>query len=202
MALSRIGILTGGGDCPGLNAVIRACVRRAQNAAVEVLGVRNGWQGLIDGNAEPLTSLSVAGILPKGGTILGTSRTDPLREPRDLERLRGHWLRFGLDGLVVVGGDGTLAAARDVARHGLPLVAVPKTIDEYLAPLAADHRAALEKLRRDIRAAAPPLTRSARAMQPRRLVRASVEAFNRADADALAGGNGERTSNPRIGSCT
>ncbi len=132
MALSRIGILTGGGDCPGLNAVIRACVRRAQNAAVEVLGVRNGWQGLIDGNAEPLTSLSVAGILPKGGTILGTSRTDPLREPRDLERLRGHWLRFGLDGLVVVGGDGTLAAARDVARHGLALVAVPKTIDNDL----------------------------------------------------------------------
>ncbi len=132
MALSRIGILTGGGDCPGLNAVIRACVRRAQNAAVEALGIHNGWQGFLDGNVEPLTSLSVAGILPKGGTILGTSRTDPLRLEEDFARLCASWQRFGLGGLVVVGGDGTLAAARDVSQRGLPLVGIPKTIDNDL----------------------------------------------------------------------
>lgn len=132
MALSRIGILTGGGDCPGLNAVIRACVRRAQNAAVESLGIHNGWQGFLDGNVEPLTALSVAGILPKGGTILGTSRTDPLKGEGDFTRLCAGWQRFGLDGLVVVGGDGTLAAARDLSQRGLPLVAIPKTIDNDL----------------------------------------------------------------------
>jgi 6-phosphofructokinase 1 len=124
--------LTGGGDCPGLNAVIRACVRRAQNAAVETLGVHNGWQGFLDGNVEPLTALSVAGILPKGGTILGTSRSDPLRLEDDFARLCAAWQRFGLGGLVVVGGDGTLAAARDVSQRGLPLVGIPKTIDNDL----------------------------------------------------------------------
>lgn len=132
MALSRIGVLTGGGDCPGLNAVIRACVRRAQNAAVETLGIHNGWQGFLDGNVEPLTSLSVAGILPKGGTVLGTSRSDPLKTEQDFVQLRASWQRFGLDGLVVVGGDGTLAAARDVSQRGLALVGIPKTIDNDL----------------------------------------------------------------------
>src|SRR6185295_4586290 len=79
VSVKKIGILTGGGDCPGLNAVIRGTVRRAQAFGIEVLGVRNGWQGLIEGDLEPLTVMSVVGILPKGGTILGTSRVDPVK---------------------------------------------------------------------------------------------------------------------------
>ena len=77
----KVGILTGDGDCPGLNAVIRAVVRRAQSSSMEVLGIRNGFRGLIEGDVEPLTSFSVTGILPKGGTILGTSRAGPLCGP-------------------------------------------------------------------------------------------------------------------------
>jgi 6-phosphofructokinase 1 len=128
----KIGILTGGGDCPGLNAVIRAAVRRAQAFGIEVLGIRNGWQGLIDANVEPLTPFSVTGILPKGGTILGTSRVNPLRSIEDRQRLETNVQRFGLDALIVVGGDGTLSAARELHHLGLRLVGVPKTIDNDL----------------------------------------------------------------------
>lgn len=132
MNVKKIGLLTGGGDCPGLNAVIRAVVRRAQQLEIEVLGLRNGWLGLIDGDVEPLTSYSVIGILPKGGTILGTSRVNPLRTTEDLQKLKANRQRFGLDAVIVVGGDGTLAAARDLHAQGFPLVGVPKTIDNDL----------------------------------------------------------------------
>ncbi len=132
MDVRKIGILTGGGDCPGLNAVIRAVVRRAQGAALDVVGIRNGWLGLLDGDVEPLTSYSVIGILPKGGTILGTSRTHPLRTETDRQRLFGNVKRYGIDAVIAVGGDGTLAAARELFALGLPVVGIPKTIDNDL----------------------------------------------------------------------
>ncbi|HKP73166.1 MAG TPA: ATP-dependent 6-phosphofructokinase, partial [Pyrinomonadaceae bacterium] len=126
----RIGILTAGGDCPGLNAVIRAVVRRALVEDAQVLGIKNGWRGLIENDIEPLTRALVTGILPRGGTILGTSRTNPLDDASYLERIRHNWERHELDALIVVGGDGTLRTARDMWRdHQYPLVGVPKTID-------------------------------------------------------------------------
>ena len=130
----RVGILTGGGDCPGLNAVIRAVVRRSMlEEGAEVFGVKNGWRGLIEDDIQQLTRLSVTGILPRGGTILGTSRTNPQDGPDFPGRIRATWERHRLDGLIVVGGEGTLRAARDVwHEHGLPLVGIPKTIDNDL----------------------------------------------------------------------
>src|SRR5947209_9365314 len=130
----RVGILTGGGDCPGLNAVIRAVVRRAAlEEQAEVFGVSNGWRGLIEYDVQPLTRLSVTGILPRGGTIHGTSRTSPHDAPDYPERIKTNLLKRALDALIVVGGEGTLRAARDMWReHGLPLVGVPKTIDNDL----------------------------------------------------------------------
>jgi len=133
LAAKKIGILTGGGDCPGLNAVIRAVVRRAERDNLEVIGIRNGFLGLIEGDVEPLTAFSVIGILPKGGTILGTSRVNPLRSVEDKQRVLSNIQRFGLDALIVVGGDGTLKAAYDLyASSAVPLVGVPKTIDNDL----------------------------------------------------------------------
>src|SRR5215213_3118472 len=130
MTKKRIGILTAGGDCPGLNAVIRAVVRKAVAEEREVLGIKNGWRGLVEGDVEPLTRSSVTGILPRGGTILGTSRLNPLESPETLSQVKRNWKRFGLNALIVVGGDGTLSAALDVWRnHKLPLVGIPKTID-------------------------------------------------------------------------
>jgi 6-phosphofructokinase 1 len=128
----KIGILTGGGDCPGLNAVIRAVVRRALSFGIEVLGIRNGFLGLVEGDVEPLTGFSVTGILPKGGTILGTSRYDPLRVMEDRQKLLNNLKRYGLDALIAVGGDGTLSAARELHEMGVPIVGVPKTIDNDL----------------------------------------------------------------------
>lgn len=129
----RIGILTGGGDCPGLNAVIRAVVRRASADGAQIIGVRNGWRGLLEDDLIPLTRASVTGILPRGGTILGTSRINPENNPESLARLRSTWLKHGLEALIVVGGEGTLRAARDMWReHQYPLVGIPKTIDNDL----------------------------------------------------------------------
>jgi 6-phosphofructokinase 1 len=127
--MRRIGILTGGGDCPGLNAVIRAVVRSGLPHDIESFGIRNGWQGLIDGDVEPLTDFSVSGILPKGGTILGTSRTNPLAKTEDFQKIQANLKKFDIHALVVIGGDGTLSAARDVARRGINIIGVPKTID-------------------------------------------------------------------------
>ncbi|HUT39149.1 MAG TPA: ATP-dependent 6-phosphofructokinase [Methanoregula sp.] len=127
--MKTIGVLTGGGDCPGLNAVIRAVERAGIKYDFETLGIRNGWQGLIDGDVEPLTDFSVSGILPKGGTILGTSSTDPLKNTSDFQKIKNNIKKFGIHALVVIGGDGTLSAARDIAQRGIPLVGIPKTID-------------------------------------------------------------------------
>jgi 6-phosphofructokinase 1 len=131
----RVGMLTGGGDCPGLNAVIRAVVRRATSDAdaAEVLGIKNGWRGLIEDDVEPLTRESVSGILPRGGTILGTSRVNPENDEACLARIRSTWRKYDMSALVVVGGEGTLKAARDMWRdHQYPIVGIPKTIDNDL----------------------------------------------------------------------
>lgn len=128
-----VGILTGGGDCPGLNAVIRAVVRRAGLEGVPILGIKRGWDGLRDGDFSPLTRTSVAGILTRGGTILGTSRTNPLADPDALNKIRRNFEESEMEGLIVVGGNGTLAAAREMwHRHKMPVVGVPKTIDNDL----------------------------------------------------------------------
>ena len=106
----RIGVLTGGGDCPGLNAAIRAVVRRSNADQVEVLGFRNGWQGLVENDVIELDRGSVTGILPRGGTILGTSRYNPFKDPQCIRRLKENWDTHRLAGLIVVGGEGTLSA--------------------------------------------------------------------------------------------
>jgi phosphofructokinase-like protein len=130
---ARIGILTAGGDCPGLNAVIRAVVRNASDTEHEVLGIKNGWMGLYEADVEPLNRNSVTGILPRGGTILGTSRFNPTKDSASIEAIRENWRKFNLSGLIVVGGEGSLSAAHELWRdYGLPIVAVPKTIDNDL----------------------------------------------------------------------
>ena len=131
--MEKIGILTGGGDCPGLNAVIRAVVRRSHALGYDVLGIKNGWAGLIEGKVEPLTDFSVIGILPRGGTILGTSRTNPFKKDESLQKLKNNWQKFGLNYLVAVGGEDTLGVAQKLVKQGFPIVGVPKTIDNDLA---------------------------------------------------------------------
>src|SRR5262245_60275841 len=126
----RIGILTAGGDCPGLNAAIRAVVRSADDDGIDVLGIRNGWLGLYDNETELLKRDRVVGILPRGGTILGTSRFNPSKDEQCLGRLKENWETLKLAGLIVVGGEGSLSAARDLWRdHQFQLVGIPKTID-------------------------------------------------------------------------
>lgn len=132
MKNQRVGILTGGGDCPGLNAVIRAVVRSAHLTETEIVGIKNGWLGFVQDDVEPLNRDSVTGILPRGGTILGTSRFNPVNQS-DLERLAENWKKYNLSSLIVVGGEGTLSAALDMWReHHYPLVCIPKTIDNDL----------------------------------------------------------------------
>ena len=130
----RIGILTGGGDCPGLNAVIRAATRRSLQRGAEIIGVREGWRGLVEGLFQPLGSREISGILPRGGTILGTSRTNPYRTEGDVERVLATFEAESLDALVAIGGEDTLGvAARIYAEHDFPVVGVPKTIDNDLS---------------------------------------------------------------------
>ncbi|MBM3324951.1 MAG: 6-phosphofructokinase [Calditrichaeota bacterium] len=126
----RIGVLTGGGDCPGLNAVIRAVVRRSiVSYEYDVLGVRNGWKGLVDGDVEPLGLYAVSGILHRGGTILGTSRTNPTKNKDDVRRVIDNMQRYEIDALVVVGGNDTLHVGLELFNRGLKVVGIPKTID-------------------------------------------------------------------------
>ena len=129
----RIGILTGGGDCPGLNAVIRAVVRKAIPSGWEVLGILEGWRGLLEGKWRLLDLEAVRGILPRGGTILLTSRTNPLKHPGGMERLIENYDRAGLDALIAVGGDDTMSVAARLQEAGKNCVGVPKTIDNDLS---------------------------------------------------------------------
>ena len=129
-----IGILTGGGDCPGLNAVIRAVVRRADAAGWDVVAVREGWRGLVEPIFEDLGAQQVSGILPRGGTIIGTSRTNPFKLDDGVERVLQNFRDRELDALVAIGGEDTLGvAARLHGEHDLPVVGVPKTIDNDLS---------------------------------------------------------------------
>jgi ATP-dependent phosphofructokinase / diphosphate-dependent phosphofructokinase len=131
--MPRVGVLTGGGDCPGLNAVIRAVTRRSLDRGWEVLGVREGWRGLVDGKVQPLGYREISGILPRGGTILGTSRTNPFKTDR-VDSVLANFGDAGLEALVAIGGEDTLGvAARLHAEHDFPVVGVPKTIDNDLA---------------------------------------------------------------------
>jgi ATP-dependent phosphofructokinase / diphosphate-dependent phosphofructokinase len=130
----RIGILTGGGDCPGLNAVIRAVARRSLDRGYEVVGIREGWLGLVEGLLQPLDYRAISGILPRGGTIIGTSRTNPYKREGGVERVLATAEAERLEALVVIGGEDTLGvAARLYAEHGFPVVGVPKTIDNDLS---------------------------------------------------------------------
>jgi phosphofructokinase-like protein len=130
----RIGVLTGGGDCPGLNAVIRAVVRKGIDAhGHAIVGFRDGWRGPLENAYEELTIESTRGILPRGGTILRSSRTNPFKHDGGAERIAENMRSLNLDGLIAIGGEDTLgAAARLHGEHGLPVVGVPKTIDNDL----------------------------------------------------------------------
>jgi phosphofructokinase-like protein len=130
----RIGVLTGGGDAPGLNAAIRAVARRAFQLGHQVSGVQNGWAGCLEeGMIEELTPADVRGILPLGGTILGTSRTNPLKERDGIVRVIASLKHNGIDALVSIGGDDTLSVAAALHTAGFPTVGVPKTIDNDLS---------------------------------------------------------------------
>ncbi|MBN1527253.1 MAG: ATP-dependent 6-phosphofructokinase [Candidatus Omnitrophica bacterium] len=133
--MQRVGILTGGGDCPGLNAVIRGAVMTAARHNISVTGIRNGWKGLIEADAVPLDAKAVADILPKGGTILGTSRTNPYKKPGDVEKAIEGYKKLKLDALIAVGGEDTLGVANKLLKEGkgLNIVGCPKTIDNDLS---------------------------------------------------------------------
>ncbi|MCK4276608.1 MAG: 6-phosphofructokinase, partial [Phycisphaerae bacterium] len=141
--LKRIGILTGGGDCPGLNAVIRAVTKSAMNGGLEVVGIEDGYLGLIENRFRPLSNTDVSDILTRGGTILGAcNKADPAayavrqgdkwvqKDVRD--QVIEHCRQGELDALVVIGGDGTMSGAADLIARGLKIVGVPKTIDNDL----------------------------------------------------------------------
>jgi 6-phosphofructokinase 1 len=130
----RIGILTGGGDCPGLNAVIRAVTRKGIQEGDNILGILQGWKGLITGQHEELTLRAVSGLIHRGGTILHTSRTNPFKEEGGGEKVIATFKRLGLDALVAIGGEDTLGVAyRLFKEYELPVVGVPKTIDNDLS---------------------------------------------------------------------
>ncbi|MBN1353917.1 MAG: 6-phosphofructokinase [Candidatus Omnitrophica bacterium] len=131
--IRRIGVLTGGGDCPGLNPTIRAITRKALKEKVTVIGIKNGWKGLIKRNTAILDRQAVSGILPKGGTILGTSRTNPYKQEGDLAKLKKNIRALRLDMLIAIGGEDTLGVASKLYKEGVNVIGVPKTIDNDLS---------------------------------------------------------------------
>ncbi|MGE5285987.1 MAG: 6-phosphofructokinase [Micromonosporaceae bacterium] len=133
----RVGVLTGGGDCPGLNAVIRAIVRKGvQQYGYEFIGFRDGWRGPLQGDTVTLDVQAVRGILPRGGTILGSSRTNPLKVDGDgrsgVDRIKDNLAGLGVDALIAIGGDDTLGVATKLTEQGVKVIGVPKTIDNDL----------------------------------------------------------------------
>ncbi len=125
----RLGVLTGGGDCPGLNAAIRAVVRKAEGTGDEIIGFLDGWRGAIEDDVIPLDVQRCRGILPRGGTILGTSRTNPFKVDEGVKKVFASVEAHGLDAVLAVGGEGTLSASRALSELGLPVIGIPKTID-------------------------------------------------------------------------
>ncbi|MEV4377675.1 6-phosphofructokinase [Streptosporangium sp. NPDC049644] len=129
----RIGVLTGGGDCPGLNAVIRAVVRKGVGVhGHEFVGFRDGWRGPLEGETMPLDIEAVRGILPRGGTILGSSRTNPIKIDGGVEKIKENLAKGGVDALIAIGGEDTLGVAKQLFDKGVKVVGVPKTIDNDL----------------------------------------------------------------------
>src|SRR5437879_6147525 len=130
----RVGLLTGGGDCPGLNAVIRAVVRKGErHYGDELVGFRDGWKGVLEGMTMPLDVERCRGILPRGGTILGTSRSNPYKVEGGVERARKTLQAERVDALVAIGGEDTLGVAHKLSGEGVSVVGVPKTIDNDLS---------------------------------------------------------------------
>ena len=131
----RVGVLTGGGDCPGLNAVIRAIVRKGvQEYGYDFTGFRDGWRGPLEGRTVPLSIPAVRGILPRGGTILGSSRTNPLKTEHGVSRIRENLDAYEIDSLITIGGEDTLGVAATLSgEYGIRCVGVPKTIDNDLS---------------------------------------------------------------------
>jgi ATP-dependent phosphofructokinase / diphosphate-dependent phosphofructokinase len=130
----RVGVLTGGGDCPGLNAVIRAVVRKGtQEYGYDFVGFRDGWRGPVEDDTKQLDIPAVRGILPRGGTILGSSRTNPLKSEDGVSRIKDNLAKHEVEALIVIGGEDTLGVAATLSgEHGIPCVGVPKTIDNDL----------------------------------------------------------------------
>ena len=131
--MRRIGILTGGGDCPGLNAVIRGVVEKCVRADIEVVGLKNGWKGALEADYMPLTLQDVEGLQTKGGTILGSSRTNVMKIENGPQQVRATMEKLGLEGIVAIGGDDTLGVANQLTKMGMPMIGVPKTIDNDLS---------------------------------------------------------------------
>jgi len=129
----RIAVMTGGGDCPGLNAIIQAIVTRATEYGYEVLGVLGGYLGLLNGEVKPLSLEDVEDIYSVGGTVLGTSRTNPFKTKDGPQKVMDTVKKFGIDVLIAIGGDDTLRAAHELSKQGLPTIGVPKTIDNDLS---------------------------------------------------------------------
>lgn len=132
--MKKIGIMTGGADCPGLNSVIRAVVRKGMQEGYVVTGIKNGWLGLIENDMRVLDVKSTTGILDKGGTILGTSRINPLNDEEQVKKIKDNYARSGMDALIVVGGEETIKIALSLYKKGIiQAVAVPKSIDNALS---------------------------------------------------------------------
>ena len=132
--MERIGILTGGGDCPGLNPVIRAAVRKGLLEGFEFIGIKDGWKGLVENTTIPLNIDTISGILNKGGTILGTSRTNPYKKEGLVEKVKENFKKMGLHALIAIGGEDTLGVASKLFDDGLTnVVGFPKTIDNDLS---------------------------------------------------------------------
>ena len=132
MSIKRIGVLTSGGDAPGMNAAVRAVVRTALSCGIECIGIRRGWQGLINADFVKLDSSSVGHILSRGGTILYTARSEDFMTEKGRERAVMTCKMLGLDGIVAIGGDGTFRGALELSRLGVPVVGIPATIDNDL----------------------------------------------------------------------
>lgn len=131
--IKRIGVLTSGGDAPGMNAAIRAVVRVASYHGLEVMGIRHGYNGLLNGDMEPMYARSVGETLQKGGTILQTARCLEFKTEEGVKKAVANAKAAGIDGLIVIGGDGSFRGARDLSRNGLPTIAMPGTIDNDIA---------------------------------------------------------------------
>lgn len=133
MAITRIAVLTSGGDAPGMNAAVRAVVRAAIGRGVEVFGVRRGYNGLINGDMEQMNLRSVSDIIHRGGTVLYTARSTEFKTPEGVQKAADNCREMGIDGVVVIGGDGSFRGAQDLTRAGIPCIGLPGTIDNDIA---------------------------------------------------------------------